>query len=134
MLKSVMAYHRHFGSSQAERGRIGCMKPAAIWLWTGLLRETRAGANLQRTLPARLSMRMTCSPVFLWSRDTFIIAICSTHFFAQGQGSLWQLVQMNMTSIKTFYNVKYVFNHWCMLGNVSNLQIIFSAPCSHPCT
>lgn len=47
----------------------------------GALRETQAGANLQKTLPACLIMRMTCSSIpplrvraatmFPWSCDTF---------------------------------------------------------------
>lgn len=47
----------------------------------GALRGTQPGANLQKTLPACLIMRMTCSSiprqrdrgatVFLWSYDTF---------------------------------------------------------------
>lgn len=47
----------------------------------GALRETQPGANLQKTLPACLIMRMTCSSipwlrdrgatVFPWSYDTF---------------------------------------------------------------
>ena len=65
VFESVMVYHHHFGSSQAEHGRLGCMMPAAIWLWMGLLRETQAGANLQKTLPACLRMRVTCSSI-LW--------------------------------------------------------------------
>lgn len=65
VFESVMVYHHHFGSSQAEHGRLGCMMPAAIWLWMGLLRETQAGANLQKTLPACLRMEMTSSSI-LW--------------------------------------------------------------------
>lgn len=55
----------------------------------GTLRETHAGANLQKTLPACLIMRMTCSSlpwlrvreaaVFLWSSDTFTDMTCYTH-------------------------------------------------------
>lgn len=56
--------------------------------------------------------------------------LCSTRFFynvlgaAQGQGRLGQFVvlggalQINMTSVETFYHLRYVFNHWCMLGSV----------------
>lgn len=56
-------HHRHSGSRQAERGRLGCVKPPAIWLWMGLLRETRAGANLQKTLPVCLRTTVTCSSI-----------------------------------------------------------------------
>lgn len=55
----------------------------------GALRETQAGANLQKTLPACLIMRMTCSSipwlcvraatVFLWSCDTFRNITCYTY-------------------------------------------------------
>lgn len=127
MFESVMVYHHHFGSSQAERGRIGRMMPAAIWLWTGLLRETQAGANLHKTLPACLRMRMTCpsilwlcvraATVFLWSCDTVTNTTCSTYFYnvlgaAQGHCSLKQFVvlsgeiEMNRTSI-SFYHYQH---------------------------
>lgn len=56
----VIVHHHHFGSSEAEHSKLGCMMSAAIWLWMGLLRETQAGASLQNTLPACLRMRMTC--------------------------------------------------------------------------
>lgn len=91
VFESVMVHHHHFGSSQAEHGRLGCMIPAAIWLWMGLLRETQAGANLQKTLPACLRMRMTCSSilrlcvtattVLLQSCDTFTKTTCSTYVY-----------------------------------------------------
>lgn len=80
--ESVMVYHHHFGSSQAEHCRLGCIMPAAIWLWMGLLRETQAGANLQKTLPACLRMRMTCSSI-LWlcvRAATVFLQSCDTYY------------------------------------------------------
>lgn len=64
-----------------------CMHGAGSHLaLDGTLRETQAGANLQKTLPACLIMRMTCSSipwlrvraatVFLWSCDTFADIAC----------------------------------------------------------
>ena len=85
----VVVYHHHFGSTQAEHGRLGCMMLAAIWLWIGLLRDTQAGANLQKTLPACLRTRVACSSI-LWlvvraafvlmqSCGTFKNTTCSTY-------------------------------------------------------
>lgn len=45
VFESVMVYHHHVGSSQAEHGRLACMKPAAIWLWIELLRETQSTSS-----------------------------------------------------------------------------------------
>lgn len=58
----------------------------------GALRETQAGANLQKTLPACLIMRMTCSSIpplrvraatmFPWSCDTFAAITWTTYCVA----------------------------------------------------
>lgn len=57
----------------------------------GAQRETQPGANLQKTLPACLIMRMTCSSiprlrvrgttVFLWSYDTFTYCVFSASIY-----------------------------------------------------
>ncbi|KAK5912515.1 hypothetical protein CesoFtcFv8_002378 [Champsocephalus esox] len=92
VFETVMVYHHQFGSSQTEHGRIGCMMPAATWLWIGLLRETQAGANLQNTLPACLRKndmfiysegpcgRGNCVPAELWHMNKcYTFYVCSLY-------------------------------------------------------
>lgn len=65
-----------------------CRPPSGL---DGAQRETQPGANLQKTLPACLIMRMTCSSiprlrvrgatVFLWSYDTFTYCVFSASIF-----------------------------------------------------
>lgn len=138
--ESVMAYHHHFGSSQAQHGRLGCLMPPAIWLWMRLLRETQAGANLQKTLPTCLRIRMVCSAtlplcvkaatVFLQSGDTFANTTCSTYdhcmqdVYSRTPGSCGEKPEKKTNDL---YN-SYEF-HSCIARNTNRIKSFLLNTC-----